>query len=174
MLIQKILHLALKIPSKRKAERIHLGYRKLIFIKLNLHTMLDRIPFHILHDRGSSQQKLVRLPHPLIMDITTLKRQRPSSLCPAIPVEKPIAFYLPRVPLLIRHLAVPFLLFVDPYYLPLILSSLLWFSYLQLSFCYSPGFVCHYVMALSMFKFLPIKAAEQWALQRKLTCSLLV
>lgn len=46
--------------------------------------MLDRIPLHILHDTGSSKQKLVKLPHPLVTEITTLKRQRPPSLCPGI------------------------------------------------------------------------------------------
>lgn len=115
MLIQKILHLALEIPSKRKAGFISASENP-FFWNLNLHTMLDRIPFHILHDTASSQQKLVKFPHPLV---TTLKRQRPSGLRPGIPVWKPITFYLSRGHLLIRQLSSPF----SPFYESLLSAS---------------------------------------------------
>lgn len=40
--------------------------------------------------------------------------QRPSNLCPGIPVWKPTAAHLTRAHLLLRHVAAPFLLSMDP------------------------------------------------------------
>lgn len=72
----------------------------------------------------------------------TLQGQRPSALCPGIPLWKPTAAHLTRAHLLLRHVAAPFLLSVDPSNpnsFPLIFPS-------QLS-CYSPNLLCPFLLS---------------------------
>lgn len=72
----------------------------------------------------------------------TLQGQRPSTLCPGIPLWKPTAAHLTRAHLSLRHVAAPFLLSVDPSNpnsFPLIFPS-------QLS-CYSPNLLCPFLLS---------------------------
>lgn len=65
-----------------KAESsIPLGYRKLIFLKLHLFAILERVPVHIPHDTGSSQETLVKCPCPAVPEITHSRDRVLAFLC---------------------------------------------------------------------------------------------
>lgn len=105
--------------------------------------MLERVPVHIPHDTGSSQEKLVKPPGPAVPEITHSRDRGHQTSVLAFLCESQ------QLPTSLAHIFYsdvwqPLFFFL---WIPLIQISLLWFSLLQLSSRYSPNFLCHFVLS---------------------------
>lgn len=104
--------------------------------------MLERVPFHIPHDTGCSQEKLVKPPCPAVPEIT---RSRDRGHQPFV-----LAFLCEsqQLPTSLEHIFhsdmwQPLFSFL---WIPLIQIPFLRFSHLQLS-CYSPNLLCPFLLS---------------------------